>query len=165
MKKVLFKSLKAKLEKVEDFKKEKNNPNFPRWQKLIIFTIILAIFASAGFLFYKQAEGIYYHHFDTSYIPPHEIKYPGQYQKTYTSDLSGHIESALRTDIPAYTITKPLYRFVFWHLGGTFGIAILLAAFVVGAIWATKKLLDYYYDEKYHGIVMIMESHIQAAIG
>ena len=25
--------------------------------------------------------------------------------------------------------------------------------------------VDYYYDEKYHGIVMIMESHIQAAIG
>ncbi|MBQ6355206.1 hypothetical protein IJJ18_02185 [Candidatus Saccharibacteria bacterium] len=126
----------------------RGDKNFKLWQKTIVIILLLGVAVSSAFLFYKQAEGIYYRHLDWHFELPHEVFYPDTPQTTYLSDLSGHIESALNTDIPAYTITKPLYRFVFWHLGGIKGIAILLAAFVVGAIWATKLLLDYYFQGK-----------------
>ena len=106
-----------------DLRCKDKNDKMKRWQKLVILGLLLAIFLSAGLLFYRQGRGY------------------------YAGDLEAHIKSAL-SDAPAYSITKPLYKIVYHCFGGVLGVALVVSLFVIGSIWATKRLLDYYFESK-----------------
>lgn len=97
-----------------------------RWQKILILVILGTIFILSTYLFYNQAKG------------------------QFPSDLIAHIESALESDglDGQYTITKPIYKFIYNYLGGNLGIAILLSITTIATIAITEKMLKYYVKEE-----------------
>lgn len=97
-----------------------------KWQILAIFLILGIIGILCTYIFYNQAVG------------------------NFSSDLGAHIKSALSAEgmKGQYTITKPLYRFVYNYFYGELGIAILLAITTIATIIVTEKLLKYYLKEE-----------------
>lgn len=108
-------------QKVEDFIKKIKEKNM----KQKIGMIVLALFfvglgSMTTWLFYNQAIG------------------------KFNSDLILHISSAISSSGSQYTITKPIYKFIYMYFGGNLGIAVFLSIVVILTIILTKKLLDYY---------------------
>lgn len=98
-----------------------------KWEKISIFIVLVIIGIMSTYLFYNQAIN----------------KFP--------SDLIAHIEAALESDglEGQYTITKPIYKFIYNYLGGNLGIAIMLSVTTIATIVVTEKMLKYYVkDEK-----------------
>ncbi len=97
-----------------------------KWKKLIITVLVAFAGGCCIYLFYNQALGV------------------------FPSDLGAHIAAALDSGNLQYTITKPVFRFVFRYMGGNLGIAVFLSAIIVITFFATKRLLDFYldYEEK-----------------
>ena len=108
-------------QKVEDFIKKIKEKNM----KQKIGMIVLALFfvglgSMTTWLFYNQAIG------------------------KFNSDLILHISSAISSSGSQYTITKPIYKFIYMYFEGNLGIAVFLSIVVILTIILTKKLLDYY---------------------
>lgn len=100
---------------------------YVKYTKTAFISIVLLIIEiSLVFLFYNQGV-------------TNNEKYP--------SDLKTHISSALDLNSDQYTITKPIYRFLYTY-GGNIAIAIFLALMVLLTIYFTKKILDYVIEKK-----------------
>ena len=88
-------------------------------ERIIVCLILIVIFIATTWLFYYQAK------------------------ERFASDLALHISAALYSNEGDYTITKPIYRFIYNHCWQANGISVFLSINIIATIVATKYFLSY----------------------
>lgn len=100
--------------------------NMKIYQILIVIALLIITFILTTRLFIYQAEEI------------------------FESDLPAHISDALDESINNYSITSPIYKFLYNNVGGAVAICVFLSIINIVTIPVTKRILDYFIKDDKH---------------
>ena len=101
-----------------------NKTNMKIYQILIIIFLLIIIDVSTTRLFINQTDG------------------------TFPSDLCAHINDALDEEVADYSITAPIYRFLYNNIDGDMAICVFLSIVNILTIFVTKKILGFFIKDK-----------------